>query len=195
MKMEHNLRSQSSFIASSYQHRVASLMEWLHISDDDYNDTSILERHLSSPSSSSKDSKSFMLLTAVIVSLILTFYAICMFHLIRRYVWRKWLRPRLFPSSSAHTATAQEEAAGATVLVHEGQRYNLSEGQRRAVLEAIFSEASKVRNLCDRPICMVATDFIMFRKGSLHNLSKLISLLLLLLNFSFLTSEIRRLQI
>jgi hypothetical protein len=33
-----------------------------------------------------------------------------------------------------------------TVIIHEGRTFNLSDNQRRAVLEAIFSENSKVRS-------------------------------------------------
>jgi hypothetical protein len=80
-----------------------------------------------------KYDKSFMLLLTIIVSLILTFYAFCMYQVCRRYVLCK--RPR---------ANDGIPGANGTILVHEGQQYNLSEGQRRAVLEAIFSEVSKV---------------------------------------------------
>jgi hypothetical protein len=82
---------------------------------------------------STETEKSFpvYLSTIVAISLILIFITICTFHCLKGWVRRKLC---------GHIPNPPEDA----VLVQEVRAYNLSDDQRRAVLEAIFSEISKV---------------------------------------------------
>jgi hypothetical protein len=103
--------------------------------------SSLIDRHLqedesdsSSSSSSRKDNDSFLILTAAIVALILVFYALCMYQLLYRWMCRICCGRQL-----------EVGGPNETVIIHEGHTFNLSDNQRRAVLEAIFSENSKVR--------------------------------------------------
>jgi hypothetical protein len=101
----------------------------------------------------------------IIVGLIVIFYGICMYQLMR--IWmcqsmRKWWKrkrrqqnglpdlddeenPQGPPSNETSdiATTTQQQPNDDTVLVHEGRVFTLSDDQRRAVLEAIFSTSSK----------------------------------------------------
>lgn len=80
--------------------------------------------------SDENENESFLMLLTVIVALICLFYTLCTYQLIRQ-----WLCRRLYRDAAPDPDS--------TVLVHEGQVFNLTGDQRRAVLEAIFSETSK----------------------------------------------------
>ena len=82
-----------------------------------------------STSSDGSGSNAFLWFASVVVGLICCCYIYCMYQVIRFWCCR---RPNPLEISQ-------------TVLVHEGYVFNLNPRQRRAVLEAIFSETSKVR--------------------------------------------------
>jgi hypothetical protein len=88
-----------------------------------------------SSSSNPKNNESFLLLTAGIVGLIMVFYALCMYQVIRVWLCRVCCGRQ-----------PEVAEAGETVIIHEGITFNLSDNQRRAVLEAILKENSKVRS-------------------------------------------------
>lgn len=67
---------------------------------------------------------------AIIVGLICLFYLVCTFHCMRMWCLNKCAR-------------RSGDGSADTVLLHEGRAFNLTGDQRRAVLEAIFSESSK----------------------------------------------------
>lgn len=89
-----------------------------------------------SSSSSPKNNESFLLLTGGIVGLILIFYALCMYQVLRVWLCRV--------CCGRQPEVGEPDAE--TVLIHEGITFNLSSNQRRAVLEAILKENSKVRS-------------------------------------------------
>jgi hypothetical protein len=99
--------------------------------------TVLVDRNLqddsSSPPSSKEGSRSFTMLLSVIVGLILIFYVICTYQIMRMWLCKVCCR------------SEREEEAVVEVFDHNGRLFNLSGNQRRAVLEAIFSETSKVR--------------------------------------------------
>jgi hypothetical protein len=104
--------------------------------------SSLVDRNLqedesdpSTSSSSPKDNDPFLLLTAVIVGLVLIFYTLCTYQIMRLWLCRVCCGRQ-----------PEVEGPGGTVIIHEGWTFNLSDNQRRAVLEAIFSENSKVRS-------------------------------------------------
>jgi hypothetical protein len=84
-------------------------------------------------SSSPKNNNAFLLLTVGIVGLIVLFYAFCMYEVMRVWLCRVCCGRQ-----------SEVEEPGETVLIHEGISFNLSSNQRRAVLEAILKENSKV---------------------------------------------------
>jgi hypothetical protein len=86
-----------------------------------------------SASSSPKNNEAFLLLTIGIVGLIMLFYAFCMYEVLRAWLCRVCCGRQ-----------PEVEEPGETVLIHEGITHNLSSNQRRAVLEAILKENSKV---------------------------------------------------
>lgn len=79
------------------------------------------------------ESESSAWFIAAIVALIVLFYIICMFQCVKLYILK---------CCRQDSAVANSGATG-TVLVHEGRVFNLSEDQRRAVLEAIYADNSK----------------------------------------------------
>lgn len=81
-------------------------------------------------SSDGSGSNAFLWFASIVVGLICCCYIYCMYQVIRFWCCR---RPNPLEISQ-------------TVLVHEGYVFNLNPRQRRAVLEAIFSETSKVRS-------------------------------------------------
>jgi hypothetical protein len=84
--------------------------------------------------SSTKENDYFLLLTTFLVVLILVFYSFCMYQFIR--VWFCRICCGIEPEEPFPTA-----------IIQEGGRFNLYGIQRRAILEAIFSETSKVRSI------------------------------------------------
>ena len=74
--------------------------------------------------------KAFLIMLTVMVSCICLFFTICVYQVLRIWVCKR-----------APLGVPMEE----TVLVHDGRIFNLTGDQRRAVLESIFSENSKVR--------------------------------------------------
>lgn len=90
----------------------------------------------SEETSAPKKNESFLLLTTIIVGLIVVFYCVCTYQIMR--IW-------LCKVCCGRQREDEDEEGGDTVVVHEGRLFNLSGNQRRAVLEAIFLEASKVR--------------------------------------------------
>jgi hypothetical protein len=93
------------------------------------------EQELESPtdvpsSSIQKNEDSFLMFAPVIVGLVILAFFFCMY--------RMWLS-RVFPGRE--TSTISDRA----IIVHEKRIFDLNSKQRQAVLEAIFSEASKVR--------------------------------------------------
>jgi hypothetical protein len=111
--------------------------------------TSSFELHLRGPSTAARglvttttgttagtadgnaDNESFLFLLTIIVGLICLFYMACTYQLVRRYLIRK-------------CCVRGDPPVSDTVVVHDGRVFNLLGNQRRAVLEAIFSETSKV---------------------------------------------------
>lgn len=90
--------------------------------------------------SSNTDNASFFVFAASIVGLIGLCYLYCMFHVIRLWCCKP-----------------EGEAA---VLVTDGFSFSLSARQRRAVLEAIFSDTSKVSSRFEDLTCNVMHCFI-----------------------------------
>jgi hypothetical protein len=88
-----------------------------------------------SASSSPKNNESFLLLTAGIVGLVMIVYVLCIYQAICVWLCRVCCGRQ-----------PEVEEPGETVLIHEGITFNLSSNQRRAVLEAILKENSKVRS-------------------------------------------------
>jgi hypothetical protein len=82
-------------------------------------------------STTSTDEDWFLMFLAVIVGMILLAYAFCVFQMVR--VW------------CCHFCFGRNMALAETSIVHQGRVLYLNPGQRRAVLEAFFSENSKVR--------------------------------------------------
>lgn len=86
------------------------------------------------------EEKSFTIMLTVLVSFILIFFVICTYQVMRIWLCKVICRRDVRP------VVAETNADGTdTMLVHEGRVFNLTGHQRRAVLEAIFSETSKVR--------------------------------------------------
>jgi hypothetical protein len=90
-----------------------------------------LESHTHAPSSSSSRTSedSFLMFASVIVGLIGLAYCFCMYQMFRMWFLR---------------FCCGQETSGRINVVHEGRSIDLNSNQRRAVLEAIFSETSKV---------------------------------------------------
>jgi hypothetical protein len=82
-------------------------------------------------STASTDDAWFLMFLAVIVGLISLAYAFCVFQMVR--VW------------CCRFCFGRDMTLPETSIVHQGRVLDLNPGQRRAVLEAIFSENSKVR--------------------------------------------------
>ena len=81
----------------------------------------------------SNDNDSFLLFASVIVGLISLAYVVCMIQMFKMWFCRVCCgREFVLPDHA--------------IIVHEGQILELNARQRRAVLEAIFSETSKVRS-------------------------------------------------
>lgn len=78
-----------------------------------------------------------LLFVGCIVCTVGSCYIYCMWHMFRRW----WCPGRA------------DITADITVLDHDGVKFNLDPTQRRAALEAIFSEASKVSSIYDQ--CVV----------------------------------------
>lgn len=95
--------------------------------------------------------ETIMISTAIIIAMIVGFYVVCTCPLFRQ-LWEKLFcldtdgedEDEDAERNGAHddATDAQESAA---VLIHEGLTFHLTGRQRRAVLEAIFSETFKVR--------------------------------------------------
>ena len=95
------------------------------------NMSSTLAPQAAPTSRASNPQDSFLLFASVIVGLILLAYAFCLVQIFRMWILRLCCGRDYF-----QTATV--------VLVQEGNIFNLNPRQRRAALEAIFSETSKV---------------------------------------------------
>ena len=93
-----------------------------------------LEPHTHAPSSSSSrtNEDSFLMFASVIVGIVALAYFFCMYHIFRTWFLRF--------CCGRETSTINDQV----ILVHEGRIFDLNSRQRRAVLEAIFSETSKV---------------------------------------------------
>jgi hypothetical protein len=90
----------------------------------------------------SGDEKPFTIMLTVLVSFILMFFIVCTYQ-VMRILLCKWLCGRdVRPTVVSPSGNGNPDE---TVLVHDGRVFNLTGHQRRAVLEAIFSETSKVR--------------------------------------------------
>ena len=115
--------------------------------------TTALQRHLyeenSSSNSNNADDKSFAIMLTVLVALILVFFVVGMYHVLRLWLCKclcgRDLTSTNAASNAAAAASSSSGSGAATMLVHDGRVFNLTGHQRRAVLEAIFSETSKVR--------------------------------------------------
>jgi hypothetical protein len=84
------------------------------------------------PDSGSDEDTSFLLFAAVIVGFISLAYLICVFQMFRVWFYR--------------VCFGRDVSLGdRAIFVDEGRVHELNSKQRRAVLEAIFSETSKVR--------------------------------------------------
>ena len=90
---------------------------------------------------SATQDKSFAIMLAVLVALILLFFVICTYQVLRIWLCRCLCKRDL---RAAAAVANNVNGAADTVLVHDGRAFNLTGDQRRAVLEAIFSETSKV---------------------------------------------------
>jgi hypothetical protein len=88
--------------------------------------------HAPSSSSSRTNEDSFLMFASVIVGLIVLAYFFCMYQMFR--IWFLWF------CCGQETSTINVQP----IFVHEGRIIDLNSRQRRAVLEAIFSETSKV---------------------------------------------------
>lgn len=110
-----------------------------------YEETSRFLQNSNSSSSgittANSDNQSFAIMLAVLVTLILLFFVVCTYQVLRNWLCKLCCGRDLRRSNN--TATPLTDAD--TVLVHDGRVFNLTGDQRRAVLEAIFSETSKVR--------------------------------------------------
>jgi hypothetical protein len=89
------------------------------------------------PHSGSDEDSYFLIFAAVIVALISLAYVICFLQMFRVWFYRVFFGRDVSLGDRA-------------IFVHEGRIHELNSKQRRAVLEAIFSETSKVR-LSHRP--------------------------------------------
>jgi hypothetical protein len=87
------------------------------------------------------DNASFSIMLAVLVGLILLFFVTCIYQ-----VFKIWFLNMICSFRDHHgvVPNAPGGAADPVVLVHEGRAFNLTEHQRRAILETIFSSSSKV---------------------------------------------------
>jgi hypothetical protein len=90
------------------------------------------QQNSSSDNSNPYNNSAFMMFLTVIVVLVVLCYLICLYHMIQMWCCK---REREEPPRS---------------VVVSGRVFNLTPGQRRAVLEAIFSENSKVRSVKER---------------------------------------------
>lgn len=88
--------------------------------------------------SQNDEDRPFLIMLTVMVACICSFFAICIYQILRIWICKR--TPIGLPLEE-------------TVLVHEGRIFNLTGDQRRAVLESIFSESSKVRSVT----CVVIT--------------------------------------
>jgi hypothetical protein len=93
--------------------------------------------------------KSFTIMLTVLVGLILAFFVVCTYQILRIWLCKHFLHRSNTVETGEHaedgTIRQQSTNSSDTVLVHAGRVFNLSGYQRRAVLEAIFSDTCKVR--------------------------------------------------
>jgi hypothetical protein len=90
----------------------------------------------------SGDEKPFTIMLTVLVSFILMFFIVCTYQVMRILLCKCLCGRDVRPAA---VGPAGNGITDDTVLVHDGRVFNLTGHQRRAVLEAIFSETSKVR--------------------------------------------------
>ena len=83
----------------------------------------------SPPPTSNKDDKGFLVMATIIVIFIVLSYAYCMYQVVRHFCCSR----------------RDEVQLSGSILVDQGVVFSLNPAQRRAVLEIIFSEMSKVR--------------------------------------------------
>jgi hypothetical protein len=86
-----------------------------------------------------QDNKSFSIMLAALVGLILLFFVICIYQ-----VFKIWFLDLIYSYRDNGVLNDASGDTRAVVLVHEGRAFNLTEHQRRAILETIFSSSSKV---------------------------------------------------
>lgn len=79
----------------------------------------------------------YLILLSVLVGMVCLFYAGCLYAIVR-----DWVRYRCCGGEPPQQEP--EDGATDTVVVHEGRVFSVVGDQRRAVLEAIFKETSKV---------------------------------------------------
>jgi hypothetical protein len=121
-------------------------------SADDYHDGYYNHRTLTTTATTtSNDSgdKSFTIMLTVLVGLILAFFVVCTYQILRIWLCKHFLHRSDTVETGEHaedgTIRQRSTNSSDTVLVHAGRVFNLSGYQRRAVLEAIFSDTCKVR--------------------------------------------------
>lgn len=125
-----------------------------HYVDDDATTTTATALRLlyeNNASSNNADGKSFTIMLTVLVALILVFFVICTYQVLRIWLCKCLCGRDYLQGTNSNAAVAAAGAASGsrdttTMLVHDGRVFNLTGRQRRAVLEAIFSETSKVRS-------------------------------------------------
>jgi hypothetical protein len=123
-------------------------------SADDYHDGYHNHRTLTTTSTTAttandSGNKSFAIMLTVLVGLILAFFVVCTYQILRIWLCKHFLHRSDTVETGEHaedgTIRQQSTNSSDTVLVHAGRVFNLSGYQRRAVLEAIFSDTCKVR--------------------------------------------------
>ena len=86
----------------------------------------------------------YLILLTVMMGMICMFYAGCLCAIIHTWIHRQWFGGG---ARDDNDSDDDDNEAGDTVVVHDGRVFNVMGNQRRAVLEAIFKETSKVRIL------------------------------------------------
>jgi hypothetical protein len=111
-----------------------------NITDEQEPEVEVESSHTHAPSSSSSSNRTnedyFLMFASVIVGFIILAYVICMYQMFRIWCLRF--------CCGQETSTINNNNDQPISLVHEGRILDLNSRQRRAVLEAIFSETSKV---------------------------------------------------
>jgi hypothetical protein len=129
----------STNLRGAFQHAEQSTLSGTAAWSSDTLNATFVSTEQSRVLEESQEEKPFTIMLTVLVSFILVFFLICTYQVMRIMLCKCLCNRDVRP------AVVDPIGTDDTMLVHEGRVFNLTGHQRRAVLEAIFSERSKVR--------------------------------------------------